>query len=701
MADCTWKYSEPLVTKLVTCEDCHGYLELRDDRPAELTVYTREGTKFAQHFTKVCPNRWCRRRYSYGYSIKNEEKVYDKVSPTSVYLVSSNETAFKVDYLYEVTLHFLHSNATFQGTSDVYNQFHNFTRNNLTRNNLNPKRLASGFFLYGFLEMTSRCGIYPKLSTKENWLDDAILENHTKLKKVFSNIWCGSHKCKVENCETMMVSDGGMKLNRKVCAAKFSVVRKFEHSKKTVLTGCTAMPSPQSPFCSEHVKEETPVLLAEKITKRTRENLWQYRAKNQTSNLRLPNDSVFTVETVFNVRKTKDVIEYLVKFAGYSDLESCWEPAKNLPNFIVDHYKEKSNLGLPLPSPSIKLTRKVGQDSEVYHHLEWKISEHPRKELELENGETLFDLDADKLSEEELVSTCNTRKVKDKRDRRHTAGILISAKPCGIIPHVDELFVCESINQVHGSIIEFLGNLDPETRAKFKIWLFDDMCHLKPHSEKPKQADQNEITKQFANLAKAVDKFHFPGHKKTDKYCQANCNPNVELKKSNITKLNSPACEQAFKWLNAFKNLKTMNEPRHKLFLLYMIDLHNLHIEDRVDLVANPLNERRIDAIKNVDLFAIDEHEVVKVEDNQSCVDDLMFQMETKLKVTVEERLEDCFNEANGEFHCSFCPGIYKREGNIRNHLESKHNKVFKIVCSCGKIFPDSTRLCRHKKTCK
>ena len=148
----------------------------------------------------------------------------------------------------------------------------------------------------------------------------------------------------------------------------------------------------------------------------------------------------------------------------------------------------------------------------------------------MENGETLFDLDADKLSEEELVSTCNTRKVKDKRDRRHTAGILISAKPCGIIPHVYELFVCESINQVHGSIIEFLGNLDPETRAKFKIWLFDDMCHLKPHSEKPKQADQNEITKQFANLAKAVDKFHFPGHKKTNKHCQANCNPNVELK---------------------------------------------------------------------------------------------------------------------------------------------------------------------------
>ena len=38
-------------------------------------------------------------------------------------------------------------------------------------------------------------------------------------------------------------------------------------------------------------------------------------------------------------------------------------------------------------------------------------------------------------------------------------------------------------------------------------------------------------------------------------------------------------------------------------------------------------------------------------------------------------------------------------EGHLRNHLESKHNKSFKLSCSCGKLFPDSTRLNRHKKT--
>ena len=114
-----------------------------------------------------------------------------------------------------------------------------------------------------------------------------------------------------------------------------------------------------------------------------------------------------------------------------------------------------------------------------------------------------------------MRSSCNTRKLKDKRDRRHTAGIIIHAKPCGKIPHVDELFNCESINQVYGSVIEFLCNLDRNEMEKIKIWLFDDMCHLKPYSEKEKQAKQNEITSFFSMMPKAVDRFHFPGHKKT------------------------------------------------------------------------------------------------------------------------------------------------------------------------------------------
>ena len=75
----------------------------------------------------------------------------------------------------------------------------------------------------------------------------------------------------------------GTPCNRKVCAARFSVVRK-EHSNKTVLTGCTAMPSPESPFCVDHVHAETPVLLGEKITKTTRSKLLAYKAARGQQN---------------------------------------------------------------------------------------------------------------------------------------------------------------------------------------------------------------------------------------------------------------------------------------------------------------------------------------------------------------------------------------------------------------------------------
>ena len=416
----SWHYSEPLVTNAVSCDECLGNLVMSDNQPAEVTLYTRHGTKFCQHFCKVCPNRWCRKKFMYGYTIKNSEKVYDILNHKTENLITSNETGFSVEYLYEATLHFLHSNATFLGLSDIYNQFHNYSRQDITRNNLCDKRLASGFFLYGFLELSSRYQINPKLKTDKNWIDEALLDNQPKLKKVFSNIWSGKHECAFEDCESMMISDGNMKLNRKICAAKFSVVRKFEHSNKTVLTGCTAMPSPDSPFCADHVDAETPVLLGEKITKATRMNLLTFKSKNQTSNLKLPKDSVFTVESVHNAREIKQDVEYLVKFAGYPLSEACWEPTRNLPAFIVEFYKDKSKHGSPLPLPSIKRTVKVAKTSEVYHHLEWKISDLPVKELELDNGETLFDLDMDKLAEDEVRSTCNTRKVKDKRDRRHS-----------------------------------------------------------------------------------------------------------------------------------------------------------------------------------------------------------------------------------------------------------------------------------------
>ena len=72
-----WEYIEALVTDKKYCDDCKGDLEPSNDPPAEVTIYTREGTKFAQHYHKECPNRWCRKKFSYGYFVKDGIKVYE------------------------------------------------------------------------------------------------------------------------------------------------------------------------------------------------------------------------------------------------------------------------------------------------------------------------------------------------------------------------------------------------------------------------------------------------------------------------------------------------------------------------------------------------------------------------------------------------------------------------------------------------
>ena len=227
------------------------------------------------------------------------------------------------------------------------------------------------------------------------------------------------------------------------------------------------------------------------------------------------------------------------------------------------------------------------------------------------------------------------------------------------------------------------------------------MCHLKPHSEKPKQAKVNDITMQFAGIVKAVDNFHFKkGHK--GKWCQENANPNVEMKKVGMVHANTPVCEQFFSWINKYKNIKSMNEAHFKLFLLYILDLHNLHIEQKVDVVANPLNSRRYEEIPDATDLDLNIESFGKLrlgseDESEETSSTAPGSLETKQTV-----LDDCFTELlDGDLLCNFCPGTFKRIGNLRNHLNSKHRMCFKLTCGCGKEFNDSTKLNRHLKSCK
>jgi len=149
--------------------------------------------------------------------------------------------------------------------------------------------------------------------------------------------------------------------------------------------------------------------------------------------------------------------------------------------------------------------------------------------------------------------------------------------------------------------MEFLHCLPAEVRTNIKAWFYDDMCHEKPFAENHKQANHSEVTKFYAdNVEKAVDFFHFPGHR--DAWCHMNTNPWELKKKMQFSKVNTPAAEQAFNWINRYKSVKGMNENRFIFFFRYLLDLHNWKIEGQVKTVVNPNCSSRsllINDIKN------------------------------------------------------------------------------------------------------
>ena len=110
-----WEYTEAFTPNISHCLKCNAILNDDSNPPSEITIYTRNGTKFAQHFSKVCSNRaGCRIRYYCGYYSLNGDKVYYDLSVQGKYLITSANTAFAIDYLYEVSLLLLHGNMSFE-----------------------------------------------------------------------------------------------------------------------------------------------------------------------------------------------------------------------------------------------------------------------------------------------------------------------------------------------------------------------------------------------------------------------------------------------------------------------------------------------------------------------------------------------------------------------------------------------------------
>ena len=115
-----------LVSTSVKCEVCKSGTVVKVGRETPLVIYTRFGTKKAVHVEMRCNNRAlpCRAGHYYGFVRNGTAKVINGDALKGDFLVISNQTAFSIDYLWDMTLQILFSRATFEGLGNIFNNLH-------------------------------------------------------------------------------------------------------------------------------------------------------------------------------------------------------------------------------------------------------------------------------------------------------------------------------------------------------------------------------------------------------------------------------------------------------------------------------------------------------------------------------------------------------------------------------------------------
>ena len=120
--------------------------------------------------------------------------------------------------------------------------------------------------------------------------------------------------------------------------------------------------------------------------------------------------------------------------------------------------------------------------------------------------------------------------------------------------------------------------------------------------------------------------------------------------------------------------------------------MHNLHIENRVHIVANNLNrEREAKVTLNNVNKAISAEKLLQEKESTSIKPELEERSVAEDVISIEMNkmtIEEGFTEADGIFQCYYCVGTYKKKGHLKTHLENIHNKVITFSCKCWKKLP-------------
>ena len=581
--------------------------------------------------------------------------MYDEGAMANQHLIVSRNTAFEVLYMYEVVMQCFHGNVCFRAVCSIYNSVHySAISKDTERYSLNHNRIIRAFFTYSLLDLSSRYGIKLKFDTQD--IDKSIGNHFDELHNLINVKW-KDHHCDVNGCRSVLVIDGGLKPQRKVCAARTAAMFQHKHSGVQTLIGCTNIPSPGQQFCSLHLDAEVPSVPFQKLS---RENVNTLRkTRKQVKNEKIEED-VFTIKAIHKTKSSKNGPLFLVQWQGYEVM--TWEPEKNIPQFIIKYYEK--NGSADIPKPRIKSTKNVG--SGKHYLLTWDSSDEPDYYV----PESDFIISPE---EEVRMTSCNTKKSHGARMCKTSAGIMVGAYPCGTVPLFDELYGVESISQVYGILTDWVG----ETRPKhLKYVLYDDACHLAPYGKQKSRASYSSATKALSDLEFYVDKFHFKGH--VSKVCHENYNP---YSCQDLTNVNSQVCEQTFNFFNKFTQVKGMNHHRFRLFFVYMIDLHNLKISGELHIThPNKLN-------------------MPTVETNDELCSAL-----NELDIGSEEAKEEGKEKSTT---CQICGkndfGLKNPKSGLTRHMKSVHKKELKVPAfkcpECDKICKNSSGLTRHKKT--
>jgi hypothetical protein len=149
-----------------------------------------------------------------------------------------------------------------------------------------------------------------------------------------------------------------------------------------------------------------------------------------------------------------------------------------------------------------------------------------------------------------------------------------------------------------------------------------------------------------------------------------------------------------------------MNEPHFVFFMIYMIDLHNHHIQKTLRQMCNPMSAARYEFIAKLNIEVVDENTVGFMPQTPFSRKDANKKTATTKETVVlsptNQNLNILYKKTDcGEFKCELCDKKYKQLGYLKTHLKTKHDKCMTIYCElCHVSFYDLVSLSRHQK-CK